>query len=226
MRILVVEDDRRVAASLKQGLEEAGFESDVSHTAGLAKECVRSTRYDLVILDLGLPDGDGLEVLEVMRMDFKATPVLILTARDSVDDRVRGLDQGADDYLVKPFSFSELLARIRALLRRAGGGERLTLTVADLTIDVVGRTVARGGQELDLSPREFDLLEYLARSADHIVSREALARDVWKVTSRATPIDNVIDVHISHLREKIDKPFEQKLLHTVRGVGFTLKVSS
>lgn len=224
MRILVVEDDPKVAASLQQGLEEAHLDTDVAGTVGLAAECVRSTQYDLMVLDLGLPDGDGLDVLRMVREERQKMAVLILTARDRLDDRVGGLDGGADDYLVKPFAFSELLARIRALLRRVGSGDSLKLSVADLEIDVVARRVHRAGRRIDLRPREFELLEYLARCQGQLVTRDALARHVWNVRVRGTPMDNVIDVHISHLRDKIDREFDPKLLHTLRGEGFVFGV--
>jgi DNA-binding response OmpR family regulator len=176
-----------------------------------------------VILDLMLPRRDGLEVLTTLRKRGLETPVLILTAKDTVDDRVQGLDSGADDYLVKPFAFPELLARIRALLRRGRPDQALKLQQDDLTMDLVTRKVARGGGPLELTVKEFEMLEYLLRHAGQVVSREMLARDVWRVTARATPLDNVIDVTVARLRRKIDDLFETKLLHTVRGVGFVLR---
>jgi two-component system copper resistance phosphate regulon response regulator CusR len=162
-------------------------------------------------------------VLATLRRRGNTTPVLLLTAKDAIDDRVRGLDTGADDYLVKPFAFPELLARIRALLRRGATDAPEKLKLADLGIDVAERSVMRGGKKLDLTPREFDLLEYLLRHQGRVVSREMLARDIWKETSRFTPLDNVIDVHVARLRRKIDDQFEEKLVHTVRGVGFVLR---
>jgi DNA-binding response OmpR family regulator len=170
-----------------------------------------------------LPRRDGLEVLTTLRRRGLQTPVLILTAKDTVDDRVHGLDSGADDYLVKPFAFPELLARIRALLRRGRPDQILKLQQDDLAMDLVTRNVARAGQTLELTVKEFELLEYLLRYAGQVVSREMLGREVWHVTARATPLDNVIDVTIARLRRKIDDPFERKLLHTVRGVGFLLR---
>lgn len=226
MLVLVVEDDAKVAANLEKGLAEAGYDVHVAHTVAGATERLQQTRYDLLVLDLGLPDGDGLDILSAVRAGDDPPPVLVLTARDALGDRVLGLEKGADDYLTKPFAFTELLARIRALLRRAGSGESLRLTVADLVVDVVARTVSRADEPIEMTPREFDLLTHLARSRGYPVSREELVSDVWKLSSRATPMDNVIDVHISHLREKIDKPFSKPLLHTVRGVGFVLKESA
>lgn len=221
--LLVVEDDKRVAATLTQGLTEIGYSVNPVGSAEAALKQLGSSRFDLVLLDLGLPGRDGLEVLRELRGRQDATPVLVLTARDALTDRVKGLDAGADDYLVKPFAFPELLARVRALLRRSQASEPNRLKVADLDVDLVNRVVMRAAKPLTLTAREFDLLAYLMRCSGQSVTRDMLARDVWKETSRATPLDNVIDVHISHLREKIDRDFEPKLLHTIRGVGFVLE---
>jgi two-component system copper resistance phosphate regulon response regulator CusR len=169
-----------------------------------------------------LPGSDGIEVLQTLRKQGSKIPVLLLTAKDAVEDRVLGLDAGADDYLVKPFAFAELSARIRALLRRNKVETASVLAIAGLEVDPVRRSVLREGHRIDLTAREFDLLEYLVRNYGRVVSREMLARDVWKETARATPIDNVIDVHIARLRRKVDDPFDIKLLQTVRGVGFTV----
>jgi two-component system, OmpR family, copper resistance phosphate regulon response regulator CusR len=169
-----------------------------------------------------LPGRNGLEILKALRQRGVTTPVLILTARDEIEDRVLGLDGGADDYLVKPFAFPELLARVRALLRRGRPEQALRLKLADLEVDLVARRVQRGGQVLHLSGREYELLEYLLRSAGHVVSREMLARDVWGEPGRDATLDNLIDVHIARLRRKVDDPFERKLVRTVRGMGFTL----
>jgi DNA-binding response OmpR family regulator len=169
-----------------------------------------------------LPGRDGIDILEALRKQKCQTPVLILTARDAVEDRVAGLDKGADDYLLKPFAFPELLARIRALTRRGRPEQALRLRLSDLELDCVTRKVIRGGEAVELTAKEFELLEYLFRHQGHVVSREMLARDVWKVTARATPLDNVIDVHVARLRQKVDAPFKVKLLKTVRGVGFVL----
>lgn len=223
MKLLIVEDDTKVAGMLRQGFEESGFEAGFARTAQQAIDQISSEAIDLVLLDLGLPGMDGLEVLRNLREARNSTPVIIITGRDEITDRVKGLNEGADDYLVKPFAFPELLARVGALLRRTRQHEGPTLEVGDLRIDLVSRTVERDGRRVVLTPKEFDLLAYLMRSGGQIVSRDMLARDVWKTQSRATPLDNVIDVHISHLRDKIDRNFDTKLLHTVRGVGFIMK---
>jgi DNA-binding response OmpR family regulator len=178
--------------------------------------------FDLLLLDLMLPRRDGIDILATLRKRGIQTPVFVLTAKDAVEDRVIGLDQGADDYLTKPFAFSELLARIRALLRRGRMDQILKLQHDDLEMDLVTRKVSRGAHSLDLTAKEFDILEYLLRHRGNVVSREMLARDVWHATARATPLDNVIDVTIARLRRKIDEPYERKLLHTVRGVGYML----
>src|SRR6266478_1813508 len=223
VRILVVEDEQKVAKALRQGLEAERYDVHVASTGEEGFFLVNHESFDLVVLDLMLPRRDGLEVLTTLRRRGLQTPVLILTAKDTVDDRVHGLDSGADDYLVKPFAFSELLARIRALLRRGRPDQILKLQQDDLAMDLVTRNVARAGQTLELTVKEFELLEYLLRHAGQVVSREMLRREVWHVTARATPLDNVIDVTIARLRRKIDDPFERKLLHTVRGVGFLLR---
>lgn len=223
MRILVVEDEKKVAKALKEGLEAEHYEVTVAHTGEEGFYLVSSQTFDLVLLDLMLPGRDGIEVLRTLRSRELQTPVLVLTAKDAVEDRVLGLDSGADDYLVKPFAFPELLARIRALLRRGRTDQVLKLKLADLEMDLVTRKVIRSGKSIDLTGKEFELLEYLLRNHGHVVSREMLTRDVWQETSRVSPLDNVIDVHITHLRHKIDDPFDKNLLHTVRGVGFILR---
>ncbi len=223
MRILVVEDEAKVARALKEGLEREQYKVVVARTGEEGFYLVNAEEFDLVILDVMLPGRDGLQVLSTLRKRGLGTPVLILTARDAVEDRVQGLDTGADDYLVKPFAFPELLARIRALSRRGRPEQVLQLRYADLELDVVARKVKRNGKEVDLTAREFELLEYLLHHREQVVSREMLARDVWKETSRATPLDNVIDVHIARLRRKVDEPFDRKLIQTVRGVGFVLR---
>jgi len=226
MRLLIVEDEEKMARALRTGLEAEQFSVDVAGTGEEGFFLASTESYDLVILDLMLPSRDGMEVLTALRRKNLSVPVLILTSKDTVEDRVRGLDAGADDYLVKPFAFSELTARIRALLRRGKPEPTDILKLADLEMDAAGRVVSRGGKELSLTAREFDLLEYLLRQPGRVVSREMLARDVWRETARYTPIDNVIDVHIAHLRRKLDEPFARKLLHTVRGVGFVLREES
>jgi two-component system, OmpR family, copper resistance phosphate regulon response regulator CusR len=223
MRILVVEDDVKVAGALKTGLAGEGYDVVVSRTGEDGYFRATTEPFDAVLLDLGLPGRSGLEILAGLRGRGLRLPVLVVTARDAVDDRVKGLDAGADDYLVKPFAFAELLARLRVLLRRGRPEEALRLRVADLELDAVTRTVTRGGVIVDLTSREFELLEYLVRHRGQIVSRDMLARDVWKEPSRGTPLDNVIDVHITRLRKKVDSDSVTRLIHTVRGVGFVVR---
>ncbi len=223
MRILVVEDEKKVAAALIDGLEAEGYEVAHAATGEEGYFLASSQVFDLVLLDLMLPGRDGLEILATLREKDREIPVLVLTARDTVADRVKGLDLGADDYLVKPFAFPELSARIRALLRRGRSDQVLRLRCADLEMDLVTRKVVRGGQVLELTARESELLEFLMRHQGHVVSREMLAREVWQQPDRLTPIDNVIDVHIARLRKKVDQPFDLRLIHTVRGVGFVLQ---
>jgi len=223
VRILVVEDEIKLARALKEGLESDRYEVNVVHTGEEGFYAVHEQTFDLVILDVMLPGRDGLEILSTLRRQGNTTPVLLLTAKDAIDDRVHGLDVGADDYLVKPFAFPELLARIRALLRRGKADIPEKLKLSDLEVNSAERSVLRGGKTLDLTPREFDLLEYLLRHQGRVVSREMLARDIWKEPDRFTPLDNVIDVHVARLRRKVDDQFEKKLVHTVRGVGFVLR---
>jgi DNA-binding response OmpR family regulator len=223
MRVLVVEDEQKVANALREGLEGERYDVVVERTGEDAFFRMTTEAFDLILLDLGLPGRDGLQILTTLRSKGVKTPVLVLTARDTLQDRVAGLDSGADDYLVKPFAFAELLARIRALLRRGRGAESPRLEVGDLTMDLITRKVTRGGQPVELTVREFELLEYLMRYEGQVVSRETLARDVWKETARTTPLDNVIDVHIARLRRKVDLDRSVKLIHTVRGVGFMLR---
>ena len=223
MRILVVEDEQKVADALREGLEGEHYEVVVERTGEAAFFRVNTETFDIVLLDLGLPGRDGIDILRALRQRRMETPVLVLTARDSLEDRVTGLDAGADDYLVKPFAFAELLARVRALARRGRGAEAPRLIVADLELDLVTRNVTRGGAPVELTVREFELLEHLMRFQGQVVSRETLARDVWKETARTTPLDNVIDVHIARLRRKVDVDPATKLIHTVRGVGFVLR---
>jgi DNA-binding response OmpR family regulator len=222
VNILVIEDDKKVAQALRKGLETERYTVKVAHTGEDGFFLGNTQKFDLIILDLMLPGRDGLEILAALRRQQNRTPVLILTAKDTIEDKVAGLDLGADDYLIKPFAFPELSARIRALVRRGIGGEVLRLRLADLEMDLVKRAVARAGRLLSLTAREFEILEYLLRNQGQIVTRQMLAGDIWRETQRATPLDNVIDVHIARLRKKIDQEFTKKLLHTVRGVGFIL----
>ena len=223
MRILVVEDEPKVASALREGLESEHYEVVVEHSGEGAFFRLNTETFDVILLDLTLPGRDGLQILTTLRERGNQTPVLVCTARDALEDRVVGLDRGADDYLVKPFAFEEMLARVRALLRRGRTTETTRLVVGNLEMDLVSRKVVRDGQPLDLTVREFELLEYLMRHEGRVVSRGTLARDVWKETARTTPLDNVIDVHIARLRRKVDAEFPTRLIHTVRGVGFMLR---
>jgi DNA-binding response OmpR family regulator len=223
VKILLVEDERKLAEAVAEGLQSEGYAVMVSPTGEDALARVRVHSFDLMLLDVMLPERSGLEVLSELRRRGVKAPVLILTSRDSIEDRVLGLDAGADDYLVKPFAFPELLARVRALIRRNVPAGHTSLQMADLVLEMEGRTAVRGGKRLELTAREFDLLEYLLLHRESVVSREMLAREVWKQLMRYTPLDNVIDVQITRLRRKLDGDFAKKLLHTVRGVGFVLR---
>jgi DNA-binding response OmpR family regulator len=222
VRILIIEDETKVANALRAGLEAEHYDVTIVTTGEEGFFLASQGAFDLLLLDLMLPRRDGIDVLATLRKRGIQTPVFILTAKDAVEDRVIGLDQGADDYLTKPFAFSELLARIRALLRRGRMDQILKLQHEDLEMDLVTHKVSRGPQSIDLTAKEFDILEYLLRHSGSVVSREMLARDVWHATARATPLDNVIDVTIARLRRKIDEPYGRKLLNTVRGVGYIL----
>ena len=221
--MLIVEDERKLAQVLASALQTEHYDVVVSTTGEDGFYRANAERFDLVVLDLMLPGRSGLEILQTLRQRRVDTPVLILTARDGIDDRVLGLDLGADDYLVKPFALPELLARIRALLRRGRPSDVPRLKVADLEMNLVARRVVRGERTVDLTGREFELLEYLLRHQGHLVSREMLARDVWKEPRRATPLDNVIDVQMARLRRKVDPDEAARLIHTVRGVGFVVR---
>jgi two-component system, OmpR family, response regulator len=222
VRALLVEDDAVIAEFVARGLREAGFAVDhaTDGEAGLASAAAQP--YDVAIVDVMLPRRDGLSLIETLRQRGMMTPVLILSARREIDDRVRGLQAGGDDYLTKPFAFAELLARVQALVRRATRTpEPTTLTVDDLVLDLLSRRVTRGGRDLDLRPREFALLEYLMRSAGRVVSKTMILSHVWAYNF--DPQTNIVDVLVSRLRDKVDRPFEKKLLHTVRGVGYVLR---
>ena len=223
MKILVIEDDAKTAQAIRRGLEAEGYAAAVARTGDEGFSQLNSVAFDLVVLDWMLPGRDGIEILKTLRTRSTKPPVLLLTARDAVEDRVQGLDSGADDYLVKPFAFAELLARLRALLRRTGQDEVLRKQVGDLWLDIQSRRAWRSEQEIDLTPREFDLLVYLMRYEGQVVTRQMLAQEVWREPNRATPLDNVIDVHLAHLRKKVDEGRRSKLIQTVRGVGFMLR---
>ena len=219
MRILVVEDEKRIADFLCRGLEGAGYAVDAAGAGASAIDHIHSADYDLVILDRMLPDMDGLEVLERIRNRKGGPPVLILSARGALDDRVRGLEQGADDYLVKPFAFVELLARVRALLRR-GQPAPERLQVSDLTLDTIRRKVTRGAETIDLAPKEFGILEYMMRNRGRPLSRTMIVEHVWDMDYDG--LTNIVDVYIRHLRSKIDDRFEPKLIQTIRGIGYLI----
>lgn len=221
--MLVVEDERKLAVAISEGLCQGGHRVTIAFTGEAALRVLSEKPVDIIVLDVMLPKIGGLETLREMRRQGFKVPVLLLTSKGLVEDRVRGLDAGADDYLVKPFAFPELLARIRALHRRIAPSLPTRISLDDLNMDLNGRIVERRGRLLDLTEREFDLLEYLMLNKGTVVSREMVARDVWKSEVRYTSLDNVIDVHIARIRRKLDDPFERKLLHTVRGVGFVMR---
>jgi len=225
MRILVVEDERKISAYLKRGLEEHGYAVDTAFTGREALDWTEIVNFDLIVLDIMLPEMDGFAVCrELRKRDYRA-PILMLTARDAVDDRVTGLDTGADDYLVKPFAFRELLARLRALTRRATDAPKSTLLQqADLTLDTLTRRVKRGGIVIELTAKEYGVLECLLREADRVLTRTEIAEHVWNYDVYNQ--SNVVDVYIRHLRRKIDDPFEVKLIHTVRGAGYRLSTDN
>jgi len=220
MRILVVEDDKAVAGFLKKGLEAEQYAVDIASDGEEARFMAEEFDYDLVVLDLNLPRVDGFEVLSQIRAKKSSLPILVLTARVQVKDRVNGLDRGADDYLTKPFSFSELSARVRALLRRSGRPSELVLRIGDLEMDRVERTVKRGGRRIELTPKEFALLEYLMRNVGRRVTRTMIVEHVWNLSFDT--MTNVVDVYINYLRKKVDEGFDPKLIQTIRGVGYQL----
>ncbi|PXF52246.1 MAG: DNA-binding response regulator [Deltaproteobacteria bacterium] len=225
MRILVVEDDRKIASFIVKGLQQAGFAVDHAENGEEGLDLVLTVPYDAAVVDIMLPRLDGLSLIAEMRRQKINTPVIILSAKRSVEDRVKGLETGSDDYLTKPFAFSELLARVQALIRRSTSGpqEPTGLTVEDLKMDLVKRRVTRSGLEVDLQPREFSLLEYLMRNAERVVSKTMIMEHVWDYNF--DPQTNVVDVLICRLRNKLDRDFDKKLIHTIRGVGYVLKKS-
>ena len=221
MRILVVEDERKVASFIKKGLEEEGYAVDVAVDGEEGLVMALTRVHDLIILDIRLPRRDGLRVLQALRHDGVTAPVLLLTVRATIEDKVLGLDAGADDYLTKPFAFQELVARVRALLRRRAEGEPTVLHIGDLTLDPARRTVTRGDEKIDLTPREFALLDYFMRNPGRVLTRTMIAEHVWDYSFDTST--NVIDVYVNYLRKKVDAGREPKLLHTMRGVGYVLK---
>ncbi|BCS94701.1 DNA-binding response regulator [Desulfoluna limicola] len=225
MRILIVEDDEEIAGFIAKGLRQEGFAVDTAFRGDDGLALALEGQYDAAVIDIMLPELGGLEVIETMREKRVNTPVLILSAKRSVDDRVRGIQRGGDDYMVKPFAFSELLVRVQALIRRSGGvAEASTLTVGDVFMDLLKRVVTRGDTVLDLQPREFSLLEYLMRNAERPVSKTMILEHVWDL--HFDPQTNVVDVLVCRLRNKVDKEFETKMIHTIRGVGYVLKTPS
>jgi len=222
MRILVVEDERKVASFIKRGLEEEGYAVDVAVDGDEGLVMGLQGIYDVIVLDIRLPKRDGLQVLKGLRQEKVMTPVLLLTVRATIEDKVLGLDAGADDYLTKPFAFQELVARVRALLRRRPAADPAVLQVADLVLDPARRSVSRGGEKIELTPREFALLDYFMRHPGRVLTRTMIAEHVWDYDFDTST--NVIDVYVNYLRRKIDAGREPKLLHTVRGVGYVLKV--
>lgn len=222
MHVLIIEDDAAIAGFIARGLREAGFAVDVASDGDEGLEAAIVSEPDVAIVDLMLPGRDGLSVIDELRRRGRSTPVLILSAKRSVDDRVQGLQAGGDDYLTKPFAFAELLARVQALVRRASRApEPTSLTVSDLSIDLLSRRVTRAGQPIELRPREFALLEYLMRNAGKVISKTMILSHVWEYSF--DPQTNIVDVLVSRLRDKIDRPFEKKLLQTVRGVGYVIR---
>lgn len=221
MRILVVEDEKKVAAFIKRGLEEEGYSVDTAHDGAEGVQLAGATSYDLLVMDVMLPKKDGLTVVKELRQAGKTTPVLMLTARDTTDDIVAGLDAGSDDYLTKPFAFAELSARVRALARRSVMERGAELVFADLRMDPVSHQVWRGEREIDLTAKEYGLLELLMRNPNTVLSRNTIAEQVWDHTFDT--FTNIIDVYVNYLRKKVDKGFDRKLIHTVRGQGYVLR---
>ena len=223
MRVLLVEDERKISAYVKRGLEEQGYAVDAAYTGREALDWAAAVAFDLIVLDILLPEIDGLAVCRELRRGGRCTPILMLTARDAIDDRVAGLDAGADDYLVKPFALKELLARLRALARRAADAPRSPeLHIADLTLDTATRRVKRGGRPIELTCKEYAVLECLLREPDRVLTRTQIAEHVWSYDVYHQ--SNVVDVYIRNLRRKIDDPFDLKLIHTVRGAGYCISI--
>jgi len=223
MKILVVEDEKKVGAFIKKGLEEDNYTVDLAYDGEQGEELAGKESFDLIILDILMPKKDGLTLLTELRAKLDHTPVLVITAKGSVDDKVRGLDSGADDYLVKPFAIAELLARVRSLLRRGGPEKMTTLSVADLTLDLVSHKAARGKTTIELTAKEYTLLEYFMRNTNKVLSRTIISEHIWNYNFDTGT--NIIDVYINHLRSKIDGESGKKLIHTVRGVGYVMKSS-
>jgi DNA-binding response OmpR family regulator len=221
MRVLVIEDEQKMADLIKRGLEEEGMEVETAYEGDSGLNAGKTGNHDLIILDLGLPGRDGLDISREIRASGIKTPILILTAQDSTELKVKGLDSGADDYLTKPFAFTEMLARIRALQRRTQSEDSTKLQIGDLSLNLINRRAARAGNEVQLTNKEFSLLEFFMRHPDEILSREILSEKVWEETFDT--LTNVIDVYINYLRNKIDRHYEPKLIHTVRGVGYMFK---
>lgn len=221
MRLLIIEDEPKTASYLKKGLTENGFVADIAPDGEEGEHLATTSSYDLIILDVMLPKRDGWSILSMIRQKGLLTPVLFLTAQDSVNNRVKGLELGADDYLIKPFAFSELLARVRTILRRGQVHQPDTLAVADLHIDLLRHKATRAGERLDLTPKEFALLSLLTRRLGEVVSRTVIAEQVWDMNFDSDT--NVVDVAVRRLRSKVDDPFEKKLIHTIRGVGYVLE---
>jgi two-component system, OmpR family, copper resistance phosphate regulon response regulator CusR len=222
LRLLIVEDEPKVAQALREGLESESYSVAVATNGEDGFFLANSEPFDLLILDVMLPGRSGIDILSAMRRKGMHIPVLLLTAKDTVADRVLGLDSGADDYLVKPFAFAELSARVRALVRRGKQDSPVILEADDLRIDLITRKARRGNKSLQLTTKEYEVLEYLMRNQGQIVSREMLGRDVWLENARHSTLDNVIDVHMARIRRKVDDGFAAKLVHTVRGIGFVL----
>ncbi len=222
MRILIVEDEKKVAGFIKKGLEEETYAVDAAHDGEEGFHLASMNQYDMIILDLMLPNMDGLEVLTRLRDKKINTPILLLTAKDAIEDKVTGLNKGADDYLTKPFAFSELLARVRSLLRRGQTETKTELMVGDLSLDLVSHKVNRKGEEIELTGKEYSLLEYFMRNAGKVLTRTMIAEHVWDYNFDT--FTNVIDVYVNHLRKKIDKQYPAKLLHTLRGVGYVMRI--